>query len=75
MNFLQGRSQRVVLNGIPSQWLVVTSGVPQGSVLGPLLFVLYINDIAENIQCKLGVFVDDTKIYSIINNMCNTMEL
>ena len=75
MNFLQGRSQRVVLNGIQSQWLEVTSGVPQGSVLGPLLFVLYINDIAENIQCKLGVFADDTKIYSIINNMCNTMEL
>ena len=72
MNFLQGRSQRVVLNGIQSQWLEVTSGVPQGSVLGPLLFVLYINDIAENIQCKLGVFADDTKIYSIINNMCNT---
>ena len=75
MNFLQGRSQRVVLNGIQSQWLEVTSGVPQGSILGPLLFVLYINDIAENIQCKLGVFADDTKIYSIINNMCNTMEL
>ena len=74
-NFLQGRSQRVVLNGIQSQWLEVTSGVPQGSVLGPLLFVLYINDIAENIQCKLGVFADDTKMYSIINNMCNTMEL
>ena len=75
MNFLQGRSQRVVLNGIHSQWLEVTSGVPQGSVLEPLLFVLYINDISENIQCKLGVFADDTKIYSIINNMCNTMEL
>ena len=75
MNFLQGRSQMVVLNGIQSQWLEVTSGVPQRSVLGPLLFVLYINDIAEYIHCKLGVFADDTKIYSIINNMCNTMEL
>ena len=65
-SFLQGCSQRVVLNGSESQWSDITSGVPQGSVLGPLLFVSYINDIAEFIQCQLGVFADDTKIYSII---------
>ena len=74
-SFLHGRFQRVVLNGIESQWLEVTSGVPQGSVLGPLLFVLYINDIAENIKCKLGIFADDTKIYSIINSVSNVEDL
>ena len=65
-NFLHNRSQRVVLNGTESQWSDVTSGVPQGSVLGPLLFVLYINDKAEFIECQLGVFADDTMMYKII---------
>ena len=50
---------------------LVTSGVPQGSVLGPLLFVLYINDIAEVIQSELGIFADDTKIFSIIRDICD----
>jgi len=58
--FLHNRSQRVVLNGTESQWSDITSGVPQRSVLGPLIFVLYINDIAKFIECQLGVFADDT---------------
>ena len=56
-SFLHGRSQRIVLNGIQSQWSEVTSGVPQGSVLRPLLFVLYINDIAEIVQCNVDVLL------------------
>ena len=75
MDFLQGRSQRVVLNGVKSQWSEVTSGVPQGSVLGPLLFVLYTNDIAEIIQCHFGIYADDTKIYSVIKSLCDTVNL
>ena len=71
-SFLHGRSQRVALNGIQSSNY---RGVPKGLVLGPLLFVLYINNIAEIIQCNLGVFADDTKIYSIIKSVCDVVEL
>ena len=74
-SFLNGQFQRIVLNGVQSYWSEVTSGVPQGLVLRPLLFVLYINDVAETIRCKLGIFADDTKIYSIINSVRDVEEL
>ena len=67
--FLIGRHQRVVLDGCPSNWLPVSSGVPQGSVLGPLLFILYINDIGDNIKSTIRLFADDLIMYKeIINN-------
>ena len=62
--FLSGRSQCVVVNGAHSQWASVTSGVPQGSVCGPLLFILYINDLPEACTCPVRLFADDTKIYT-----------
>ena len=65
-NFLAGRQQRVVLNGSDSQWVNVTSGVPQGSVLGPLLFILYVNDITDGLQSTLEMFADGSKLYRII---------
>ena len=74
-SFLIGRSQRVVLNGIASHWSDVTSRVPQGSVLRSLLFVLYINDITDVNQSDLGIFTDDTKIFSIIRDICNMTKL
>jgi len=68
-NFLIGRKQRVVLNGSSSGWVNVTSGVPQGSVLGPLLFILYVNDITDGLQSTLEMFADDSKLYRIIKTL------
>ena len=57
------RKHRVLVNGAASSWSEVVSGVPQGSVLGPILFILYINDITNVVTCDMKIFADDTKIY------------
>lgn len=67
-SFLIGRRQSVLVNGEKSDEVPVTSGVPQGSVLGPLLFLLYINDLPENIISQVRLFADDTAIYITVNN-------
>ena len=65
-DYLRSRQQRVVLNGQTSSWEKVLAGVPQGSVLGPLLFLIYINDIPEGIKSICKIFADDTSLFSIV---------
>lgn len=66
--WLKNRKQKVGLNNKYSDWSSVVSGVPQGSVLGPLLFLIYINDLDEGIISKLGKFADDTKVARGVSN-------
>lgn len=71
-SYLSGRTQCVRISGVISESLPVTSGVPQGSVLGPLLFILYMNDIIESLQfCEHFIYCDDLKILS----MCSQLEI
>ncbi len=66
--FLSNRSQVVSINGSHSRPQPVISGVPQGTILAPVLFLLYINDISENIKSQIRLFADDGIIYREINN-------
>ena len=62
------RRQRVVVDGDVSNWKSVLSGVPQGSVLGPILFLLYINGLDDDITSKVLKFADDTKVFRKIKS-------
>ena len=65
-SFLYDRYQRVVLNGQTSDWIPTTAGVPQGSILGSLLFLIDINDISENLKPDVKLFPDDTSLFSAV---------
>ena len=62
-NFLRNRKLRVKLNGQTSSWAVVNAGVPQGSILGPLLFLIYINGLADGLLSNVKLFEDDTSLF------------
>ena len=58
-SFLDNRHQRVILSGKSLKWSLVEAGVPQGSILGPLLFLVYINDFPQGLRCNAKLFADD----------------
>ena len=67
-SYLSNRTQRVVLNGKQSAWIPVRSGVPEGSVLGPLLFACYLADLPSHMTCECIMYADDVKLYRNIDS-------
>ena len=67
-HYLSDRKQRVVLPGAISDWVFIRAGVPQGSILGPLLFLIYINDIVTDIGSNIRLFADDTSLYIVVDD-------
>ena len=72
-SFLCRRQQRVAVNGEKSKWFSVDSGVPQGSVLRPLLFILYVNNIPDLVDSKIKMFADDIKIYTQVTSFSDVL--
>ena len=67
--YLSGRFQRVILNGQHSSWKPILAGVPQGSIFGPLLFLIYINDLPNELESNVKLFADDTHLFTIVKNI------
>ena len=67
-DYLTNRKQRLVPNGISSEWATISPGVPQGSVLGPLFFLVYTNVLGDNVSCDVKMFADDTSLLSRVDD-------
>ena len=56
------------MNGKTSEWGTIAAGVPQGSILGPLFFLIYINDLTDGLKCNVKLFADDTSIFTVVHD-------
>ena len=74
-HFLTCRKQRVVVRGTFSEWAPVVSGTLQATILGPILFVSYINDIADCVSSNIKLYADDTKIYRELRNLTSDIQM
>ena len=74
-SFLTDRKQRVLIGDNSSEWEDVTSSVPQGSVLGPLLFTIFINDLPDKIKNECKLYADDSKIIGVIEKEESTIDI
>ena len=68
-DLLSNRKQRVVFNGQTSSWAIITTGIPQGSILGPLLFLIYINNLPDGFTSIVKLFADDTSLFSLFHDI------
>ena len=74
-NYLSDRFERVILNGQTSSWRLVIAGVPHGSILGPLLFLVYINDLPNELKSSVTLFADNTSLFTIVKDKNETATL
>ena len=68
-DLLSNRKQRVVFNGQTSSWAIITTGIPQGFILGPLLFLIYINNLPDGFTSIAKLFADDTSLFSLFHDI------
>ena len=69
IDFLKERKQRVVLNGQHSEWSNISATFPQGSILGPLLSLIYISDLSDNLSSNHNLFADETSLFSVMHDI------
>ena len=74
-SFLSDRVQRVTLNGKTSDWECIRAGVPQGSILEPLFFLIYINDLATDLKSNVKLFANDTSFFSVVSDLLETANI